>query len=175
MAKPFPVNKCNCPICHKEYGTVPGAVRHLQKKHQELTEEQFLAEKKKIKSVQFECNKCGWVGSNVSKHRPKCPGEKAKQQQDEKAIIDAPTMFHPQGLHLLKQFDTYIPKTGLRESTQKLYRRELKLILKFFEETIHGFKADSLLFPLENHVMFPSLTGLTNLFICLIFDLNIVL
>ena len=156
-AKPSCKASCKCSICGIEFGTNWGAKRHINLKH-------FGEERKRavegLTQVKFECPSCGKVVSNLQRHKQFCKPRVTPLPVPDIITEEAPSLFHPGGLNLLAAWDKWIKRQNLKEdSTAVLYRRKLVEIITFWETDIAGFKADSLLFPLENRVMFPAITG----------------
>merc|ERR1711874_323560 len=58
---------------------------------------------------------------------------------------------------MLEAWDKWLEGHPAADSTKKLYTRKLKCIFKDLEREMKDFFVDSLLFPLENEMMFPSL------------------
>ena len=149
-----------CPICDKEYATAFSVRRHMKAAHGADPSEYG-----EVASTSRECDWCGKFYSNLPKHRGAC-----KQRMDREASSDddesdgeAPAAFNSGGEMLLREWNVWIPtQKSVGPTTRVAYTLKLKQLIKHYESSVRRFKMDSLLYPLENEILFPSIDGYLN-------------
>ena len=135
----------------------------MKKVHHDLGEEEVKELMGRVWNTVHECVDCGkWV-ANLSKHRRKgCKGGRVDQppptrQEREERV---PPAFQ-RGFPLMKQeFGDYMKLTYPKESTRTQYLNRMNNIMTWWETSIPGFKADSLLYCLDLEVPCPSISDL---------------
>ena len=60
---------------------------------------------------------------------------------------------------MLEKWRAWIDKQSLSKNTVALYSRKLPALIEYFESRMRKFKIDSLFYPLECEVLFPSIDG----------------
>ena len=149
--------KTLCPKCKKGFSKAANVRKHLQVVHK-LKEEEVQG--LEINTTTKRCEFCGFFFGNVYAHQKVCKKKTIVRADVKERSVEedgAPAHFVPGGERLLREWDTWVEKKGLKKNTIKVYRRKLKELIKFWEEKMKGFYADSLVFPLETEVCFPSL------------------
>ena len=154
-----------CPQCPKTFKTAFGVRRHLIDKHGLSKTD---AKDIEVKNTKRDCKYCKESFSNVYKHLKVCKVKAdieknvsaARVDRDEanRNDDDVPDEFVHGGMNIMERWNKWLPNQGLKPTVQKIYTRKVKQMLYFFEANIPEFFSDSLLYPLELELCFPSLS-----------------
>ena len=147
------VSKCPVAGCDRGFKSAFNTKRHIMDFHGVDKDE---LKKYDIKNVHSRCQFCKEFFANVQKHEKVCKLKREKKTTIE-SEQDIPEAFLPGGGLLLEEWQEWIQTSGLAQNTIGLYSRKICNIFKFWERTVDAFLVDSLILPLENSVIFPSL------------------
>ena len=154
--------KTSCPICKKTFGKKANVRRHMvDPKAHGLKGETLRKMMSKVEETTLKCIFCKKHFVNRAKHLSHCKKKKEETlKKGEKKVNgsrkECPGSFLPGGEEFTKRFLPYLNKQ-VKNMTYDLYRRKLVHIINFFEDNGDDFLMDTLLYPLENEVCFPSL------------------
>ena len=165
MEKEEKGKKTKCPQCPNKFSNAGNLRRHLNKIHSvSVAECKAMA----LKSTSRRCKHCKIFRSNLAKHLNHCgqrPGARLAELEEVQDIENDPDEdlpgLEPGGVLFMGRWDRWMAgdTLGLADTTKKLYRRKLKHIIEELEKKTEDFFFDSLLYPLQTSVVFPSLAA----------------